>query len=311
MGSRRPSLGFHLSLYPIALLLLSIMATAASAKPIVLASIKPLAFIAQEVAGDQAVIDTLLPITASAHDYPLKMSDHRRLRDADLVLWVGAELESFLARPLANLPAQKVLSSYHLEGLYWPAPAHDDDHHHLNHQHTNKDPHLWLDPRNAVVIAQAIAQRLGQILPASAEQFSRNAEQFKQAVGVLDTQLGTQLAPVSKQGFAVYHEGYSHFVSRYSLHQLAYVTYTPERRPGARHLQELRKLLAKEGRCVFLEPYQHNRAIEDMVLSLGLKLGLLEPMGNPQVSTYSQLMELLAQSFLTCLADGADRSPSR
>lgn len=309
MGS--PRQGFHWASHRIVLLLLlSLIATTVSAKPGVLASIKPLALIAQEIAGDAVVVETLLPITASAHDYPLKMSDHRRLRDADLVLWVGAELEGFLARPLANLPAQKVLSSYQLEGLFWPTAEHDD-HHHVNHHHTTKDPHVWLDPRNAAVIAQAVAQRLGQILPASAEQFSHNAEQFIQVLDALDARLLTQLMPVTDKGFAVYHEGYSHFVSRYRLHQLAYVTYTPERRPGAKHLQELRTLLSKEGRCVFLEPYQNNRAIEEMALSLGLKIGMLEPMGSAKVSSYYELMELLAHSFSTCLTDGADGGSRR
>jgi zinc transport system substrate-binding protein len=317
MGS--PRFGFHSAFIyrTILLLLLSILATTASAKPKVLASIKPLALIAQEVAGDQADIDTLLPITASAHDYPLKMSDHRRLRDADLVIWVGAELESFLARPLANLPVQQVLASYALDGLFWPEvndhdhnhTSHDDDH--GNHQHGNKDPHIWLDPRNAAVIARAIAQRLGQITPESAAQFALNAERFSQAVAELDARLLKQLAPVKPVGFAVYHEGYSHFVAHYDLHQLAYVTFTPERRPGARHLQELRNVLAKEGHCVFLEPYHNSRSIEEMALSLGLNIGLLDSIGDDKVSSYHELIEQMGQSFLTCLADGRDSSTRR
>lgn len=275
------------------------------AKPTVLASIKPLALIAQEVAGDHADIDTLLPVTASAHDYPLKMSDHRRLRDADLVLWVGAELESFLARPLVNLSTEKVLGSYALAGLFWPEVDHHDHAHTSRdheHQHGAKDPHIWLDPRNAAVIARALAERLTQIAPESGAQFSLNAERFSQSLGELDAQLLKQLAPVKPLGFAVYHEGYSHFVGHYGLHQLAYVTFTPERRPGAKHLQELREVLAKEGRCVFMEPYQNNRSIEAMARSLGLNIGLLDPIGTEQVSSYRGLMEQLGQSFLTCLA---------
>ena len=295
-------------------LCLCALAAMASAKPKVLVSIKPLALIAQEVAGDLAEIDTLLPITASAHDYPLKMSDHRRLREADLVIWVGAELESFLARPLANLPAHRVLVSHDLEGLFWPeADGHnhaDQEGAHLNHGHNrnqnqNKDPHIWLDPRNARVIAQAIAERLGQIAPEAAVQFKDNAERFSQALIALDTHLLVQLTPVKTVGFAVYHEGYSHFVEHYGLHQLAYVTLTPERRPGAKHLQALRNVLAKEGRCVFLEPYHHSRSIEEMALSLGLKVGQLDPIGSLEVSSYSELLQLMGQSFLTCLTDGA------
>src|SRR6187402_2997641 len=157
----------------------------------VLASIKPLALIAQEVAGNQTEVSTLLPITASPHDYPLKMSDHQRLRAADLVLWIGPEMESFLARPLANLAADKLITSYQLAGVHWPEAA-PDEHHHNDHAHFGKDPHLWLDPRNALVIAEAVAARLAQLQPASAAQFHANAARFAAAVTLLDEQLAQQ-----------------------------------------------------------------------------------------------------------------------
>lgn len=282
-----------------------LVAAPVQAKLQVLASIKPLALIAQEVAGDQADVITLLPITASPHDFPLKMSDHKRLRAADLVLWVGPELESFLARPLANLADDKLITSYRLAGLHWPDEV-ASDHHHSSHAHLGKDPHIWLDPRNAVLISQVLAARLAQLQPESAAVFRANAQRFAASIQLLDQQLVQQLKSVSEVGFAVYHEGYGHFVGRYGLHQVAYVTYTPERRPGAKHLQELREVLAKEGRCLFMEPYYKAQGMEEMAKTLNLRIGLLDPIGEQQVSSYQQLLQQLSQSFLTCLADRRD-----
>lgn len=275
----------------------------AEAKPKILASIKPLALIAQEVAGDKAQVDTLLPITASPHDYPLKMSDHRRLHDADLVLWVGPQLESFLGRSLANMPPAKVITTYDLPDLFWPPSIENDGHQHANHQHTGGDPHLWLDPRNAQVIARLLATKLAAIDPPSAKDYQANAARFISRAMQLDQQLSRQLAPVRAQGFAVYHEGYSHFVGRYGLHQVGYVTYAPERRPGARHLKELQGVLKQEGKCLFVEPYYQVESIETMAKSIGLKIGILDPIGDQQVSSYQRLLEKLGQSFLTCLTD--------
>lgn len=277
---------------------------AAMAKPQILASIKPLALIAQEVAGTNAQIETLLPITASPHDYPLKMSDHRRLRDADLVLWVGPELESFLARSLVNIPAPKVMATYNLPDLYWPENTSESDgHQHANHQHIGGDPHLWLDPRNAQVIARALTAKLIAIDPQSARVYQANTERFVAHLQQLDQQLNQQLAPIKSKGFAVYHEGYSHFVSRYGLHQVGYVTYAPERRPGAKHLKELHEVLRQEGKCLFVEPYYQVESIESMAKSMGLRIGVLDPIGDQQVSSYQQLLEKLGQSFLTCLTN--------
>ena len=301
MGYRGVSFQRGLVLISLALCL----AVPAQAKLQVVASIKPLALIAQEVAGDQAEVTTLLPITASPHDYPLKMSDHKRLRAADLVLWVGPEMESFLARPLANLPVDKLITSYELSGLHWPEAVLGDDQH-SDHEHLGKDPHIWLDPRNAVVISQELATRLAQLQPESAAEFHANAARFAASIELLDQQIAQQMAPVKAIGFAVYHEGYAHFVGRYGLHQLAYVTYTPERRPGAKHLQGLREVLAKEGKCLFMEPHYKAQGMEEMAATLNLRIGLLDPIGDQQVSSYQQLLQQLSQSFLTCLADRRD-----
>jgi zinc transport system substrate-binding protein len=143
--------------------------------------------------------------------------------------------------------------------------------------------------------------------PGSAAIFHANALRFAASVQLLDQQLAQQLEPVKAVGFAVYHEGYGHFVGRYGLHQVAYVTYTPERRPGAKHLQELREVLAKEGKCLFMEPYYRAQSMDEMAKTLNLRIGLLDPIGEQQVSSYQQLLQQLSQSFLTCLADRRDR----
>jgi zinc transport system substrate-binding protein len=272
-------------------------------QPVVLASIKPLALIAREVVGTRMQVQTLLPNTASPHDYPLKMSDHRRLQKAEVILWVGPELESFLAKPLGNMPEQKILTSFDLPGINWPALAeghHQDDGHH----HGAKDPHVWLDPRNAALIAQALAVRLAQLHPEYAAEFAANSAAFARATEVVDRQLLAKLEPISARGFGVAHEGYAHFIARYNLNQLAFIALTPERRPGAKHLQEVRQLLAQGGVCLFTEPFNQAEAFTAMATELNLKMGVLDPIGNAQVSSYSQLLNNLGEAFLACLAQG-------
>lgn len=272
----------------------------------ILTSIKPLALIAQEVVGERGEVSVLLPVAASPHDYPLKVSDMRRLRQADLFVWVGPELETFLQRPLNNLAAKKLFSVYHLPGLRWPEElpearveaTHGDEN---DHRHHDQDPHLWLDPRNATVIARALAKKLAQQQPANAAFYIANAERFAQQNHELDQRMIEQLKPAMQQGFAVYHEGYLHFVKRYQLRQLGYVTYAPERRPGARHLHQLRLLLKGEARCLFIEPFYDPRTAQELGEELGLRIGVLDPIGGEHTESYNELMEAMALAFLTCL----------
>lgn len=284
---------------------------AAHAKVDVLASIKPLALIAEAVVQDKAQVNTLLPVQASPHDYALRASDMQRIHDADLVLWIGPELESFLRRPLANLAPEQRMMVYQLPGLFWPEKGAGEEeqnegrgesvHRHM-HDHTHtRDPHLWLDPRNAVVIARALAVRLGEIDTSSAARYHANAEAFAAQQESLDQRLQASLKPFAYTGFAVYHEGYSHFAGRYGLHQVAYVTLSPERRPGARHLYHLRQQLANNASCLFIESYYDTRIGADLARELDLRLATLDPIGNESVTSYTQLLEQLAKGFKDCL----------
>lgn len=276
------------------------LATEVQAKPLVLSSIKPLTLIAQEIVGDSATLDTLLPVTASAHDYPLKMSDYSRLQKADIFLWIGPELEAFLAKPVSNLSREKAIAAYNLPSLNWPLDGHQSDHEH----HHERDPHLWLDPRNAVVVAAALSAKLIRIDPANMSTYNKNMQAFSLKMAELDKNLTAKLSPLSARGFAVYHEGYQHFVNHYGLRQLDYVTFTPEQRPGAKHLQQLRSALAKEGNCLFLEPYNEQQAMRDLAQELQLKTGILDALGSQaSVATYSQLLEFMAEAFASCLAE--------
>ena len=296
-------------LAPVLLSCISLGASATWAGQLsLIASIKPFALIAGEVAGDDVRVETLLPVTASPHDYPLKMSDHRRLRDADLVLWVGPELESFLAKPLANLPLERVISAYDLPGINFPLVSEEEEEDEHEGHHHARDPHLWLNPQNATLIATQLAQKLAILQPEKAALFNQRAAAFNQQMQVLDQQLQTELAPVKNRGFAVYHEGYSHFVQHYGLQQLTYITFTPERRPGARHLAELRTdLKVKGGVCLFSEPYQQQDSLDALARELQLHQGQLDPIGDAGVTSYGQLLANLAQAFLTCLADGGNQ----
>ncbi len=303
MSSFRPLLSFKL-------LLLWLLVSPAQAEVDVLTSIKPLALIAEAVVGEQGRVSHLLPANASPHEYPLKVSDMQRLEQADLVVWVGEELESFLRRPLHNLPEKRRMTLSALATLNWPGESHAGEvhkeeehghHEHGHHHHDGRDPHLWLNPENGGAIAVALAERLAERDPSQAEGYRARAQALMAELEALDQRLEALLHPLAERPFAVYHEGYSHFVSHYHLNQVASVTVSPERRPGARHLYELRQQL-KGAACLFTEPYYDMSSARSLADELGLRLGEVDLLGaDASIQSYPGLLERLGQSVAACL----------
>src|SRR5690554_266227 len=296
-----------------ALALFALLLLAARAPALeVVASIKPLALIAERIVGPEGQVKTLLPAGVTPHEFALRVSDMRAIHDADVVIWVGPELESFLRKPLSALAPEQLMAMAELESINWPseavlpaghksAPAQE----HNEHTHTQgRDPHVWLNPINAVALAQQLAQRLGQLQPQQAAAFNARAEQFTQEVAAWDKRLQQQLNPVRQRGFAVYHDGYRHLVAHYQLHQLDYVTLTPERRPGAKHLYQLEQRLRRDAVCLFVEPYADARAATALAQRVGLRTGVLDPLASDvSISTYQELMTGLATALANCLRE--------
>lgn len=134
---------------------------------------KPLGFIAAAIADGVTETQVLLPDGASEHDYSLRPSDVKRLQNADLVVWIGPEMEAFMDKSTQSIAANKKVTIAELDGVkpLLITGADDDDDHHGHdhgaaekgdgdHHHGIYNMHLWLSPEIARLSAVAIHDKL-------------------------------------------------------------------------------------------------------------------------------------------------------
>lgn len=288
----------------------------------VLTTIKPLSFIAAAITDGVSEPKVLLPTGASPHDFSLRPSDIRSINSADLVVWVGPELEGFMAKPLANHPHALALTQ--VEGMplfnYATQDSHDshnhDDHDHAAHEHGDHDegheghhhegvdPHIWLGPTQAKVIAKAIASELGKLDPANQARYDANLAAFDTKVDAKDKVIAGQMKAVNEKGYFVFHEAYGYWERHYGMSSKGHFTVSPERRPGAKTLVDIRKALEeKQASCIYAEPQFSPAVIESVARNTGAKVLLLDEVGE-QVPLgpdgYPQFMQQLADAFAQC-----------
>ena len=288
----------------------------------VLTTIKPLGFIAAAITDGVSEPKVLLPTGASPHDFSLRPSDIRSINSADLVVWVGPELEGFMAKPPANNPHALTLTQ--VEGMplfnYATQDSHDshdhDDHDHAAHEHGDHDegheghhhegvdPHIWLGPTQAKVIAKAIASELGKLDPANQARYDANLAAFDTKVDAKDKVIAGQMKAVNEKGYFVFHEAYGYWERHYGMSSKGHFTVSPERRPGAKTLVDIRKALEeKQASCIYAEPQFSPAVIESVARNTGAKVLLLDEVGE-QVPLgpdgYPQFMQQLADAFAQC-----------
>ncbi|MDF2041894.1 MULTISPECIES: zinc ABC transporter substrate-binding protein ZnuA [unclassified Pantoea] len=284
----------------------------------VVASLKPVGFIAAAIADGVTPVEVLLPDGASEHDYSLRPSDAKRLKNADLVVWVGPEMEAFMAKSAAELPAQKNLAMVNIDGVkpllisggedeedHAAEKSEDQDADAHHHHHGEFNMHLWLSPEIARKTAVAIHGKLLELMPQDKAKLDANLQQFEVALADTDKRVSAQLAPVKNKGYFVFHDAYTYFEKHYGLSPTGHFTVNPEIQPGAQRLHQIRtQLVEQKAVCVFAEPQFRPAVIDAVSRGTQVRKGTLDPLGTDislAKDSYVKFLSQLSSQYESCL----------
>ena len=296
--------------------------TAQHADAAVVASLKPLGFIASAIADGVTETQVLLPDGASEHDYSLRPSDAKRLQNADLVVWIGPEMEAFMDKSSQSIPDNKKVTIAQLDGVkpllmkgaddddHDAGDGDDHDHAHgekgdAHHHHGEYNMHLWLSPEIARLSAVAIHDKLVELMPQSRARLDANLKDFEANLAATDKQVASELAPVKGKGYFVFHDAYGYYEKHYGLTPLGHFTVNPEIQPGAQRLHQIRtQLVEQKATCVFAEPQFRPAVVESVARGTSVRMGTLDPLGtNIKLSkeSYPAFLTQLATQYASCL----------
>ena len=285
-----------------------------AAQPRVVASFAPLQSIVAGVMAGVGTPETIVKGGASPHAYTLKPSEARLLDGAELVFWIGPGYENFLVRPLQNLgskarkvawaelPGVELLAAR--EGGPWEGHGHSHGHAHAKGK-AETDGHLFLDPHNAIVLADAAAEALAQTDPANAARYRANATRVKAELAALDAELAAKLGPLAGRPFIVFHDSLQYFEKRYGLAPAGSITVSPERRPGAQRLQRIRERIKRaQAICVFAEPQFEPSLVATIVEGTNARVASVDYVGvdiPPGPDAYAAILRKMAADLAGCL----------
>jgi zinc transport system substrate-binding protein len=250
----------------------------------------------------------------------MRPSDARGLQDAGLLVWTGPDLTPWLERAAgsvgAETPQLRLLEvpGTHLRGY---GDDHGDDHddhahddhahdHDHGHDHDGTDPHAWLDPANARLWLEAIAEMLEQTDPGNADLYARNAAAADRRLADLDARIQTELAPYRDDGIVVFHDAYGYFTDHFGLRPAIAVSLGDASTPSAARLSQIRDQIAETGAtCAFPEFGGDPKLVQTVIEGTPVRMGNeLEPEGGMQEigpGLYEQTLENMAAVLAGCL----------
>ena len=295
----------------------------------VVASIKPIHSLVSYLMDGVGKPDLIVDGYASPHGFAMKPSHAKMLQNADLIFWVGEDLENFLEKPLKSIAkkAEKI-ELMEINGLKklkfrernifeghddhgHKEKKHDDhghkekkhdDHGHEKHAHGEHDPHIWLDPLNAKVILSEMAEHLVEKDPSNASTYKSNLKKAHKALDNLIKKIKSDLKGDFKS--IVFHDAYQYFEKRFDVNVLGAFTVNTDVLPGAEQLAEIREIIEHDKvTCVFSEPQFNPDIIKAVAKDMKISTGVIDPLGatlDPGKDLYFDLIRNMYASFKSC-----------
>ena len=321
---------------PLILTILSMLTlfTSANAEIKVVTSIKPIHSLASYLMDGIGKPGLIVDGYASPHSFSMKPSHAKMLQNADIVFWIGEDMENFLKKPLSSIAkkAEKIelmevkelnILKFRERNIFdehnhddhddhaKKEDDHDDHDHddhakkeddHEGHAHGEYDSHIWLDPMNAKVILNEMAEHLIEYDAENASKYKNNLQKALKEIDTLTIQVMTELN--KNVSSIVFHDAYQYFEQRFNVNILGAFTVNPDVMPGAEQLAEIREIIEHDKvACVFSEPQFNPNIINAVAKDMKIKTGVLDPLGatlDPGKDLYFDLIKNMSLSFKGC-----------
>lgn len=262
----------------------------------VVVTILPQAEFVEKVGGEKVHVTVMVEAGASPHAFAPKPSQMKALAQAEIYAKVGSGLEfelTWMDRLMEQNTSMLVVDCS--EGIQLREVAgsgHADEH----NEHGDADPHVWMSPRNAVIMVRNIAAGLMQIDPENADHYRRNRDTYIEELNVLDRDIARGLAGMPNRTFMVYHPSFGYFADAYGLTMLPVEAEGKE--PTAAAMADLiRQAKEHNVRVIFTSPQYSERSAEVIANEIGGSVVSIDSLEKDYVANLYFMLEKMIESL--------------
>jgi len=294
------------------ILLLSAITTcafAAQAKLNVVATLPDFGLLAREIGGDKVNVTVLAKATEDPHFVDARPSFVVALRNADVLIDGGAELELGWLPPLLQNARNpkidvgkpgRIQASEGVRLMNVPANVTRA----AGDVHALGNPHFTVDPIIAKAIAQHIAQSFSALDPTNAAFYQANYKKFEATINAKLQEWGAAMVPFHGQHVVAYHDSWPYFAHRFGLNIDIFLEPKPGIPPSPSHLTEvIAQMKAQHIKAVIVEPFHDRRIAEKVATATGAKVVEFSqfPGGLPGTDNYAKLIDALVSRLAATL----------
>jgi zinc/manganese transport system substrate-binding protein len=268
---------------------------ASSLEPLnIVVTIPVLKDLTEQVGGSHVRVTSLLSGYENEHTYSPKPSDLVAVRKARLLFEVGIGLEVWVSALVKNAGSTslRVVTTSKGIALLRDRPDHRGAAH-AGEGDERGNPHVWLDPENAMTMMRHITEALIQIDPAHATEYRTNQASYLRKLDQLRGELSERVTRVTDRRFIAHHPAWPYLARRFGFQIVGTIQPQPGSEPSALHLHELIAKIKKDRIKVVVSEVQLSRKIPELLAKeTGARVVVLTtlPGGLPYTDTYLDML---------------------
>ena len=238
------------------------------------ASFYPMYFLAGEIAGEKAQVTSMVPAGAEPHDWEPTPKFAAELNSADMLIYNGAGMESWMENLLSIIESDKTRMVDTSKGIeLLEAEGHDEAE---EYEHGEHDPHIWVSPLRLMQQARNVYEALVEADPQNAEYYENNMTELAAKLNKLDQDIRDTSKTFKSNVVVVSHEAFGYFAKDYGLKQIAIRGVNPQDEPSPSQMAELVKICRENNvRYIFFEKLTSPKLSEALAREVGAETMVL------------------------------------
>jgi zinc transport system substrate-binding protein len=272
----------------------------------------PLYDFTKSIGGDHVNVINLVPAGVEPHDWSPKSRDLKNMTKAELFIYNGAGFEGWVHDFMDSKKkdsTQLVVEASN--GIKLIEAAEEEEGHKDDHDHGDEsgyDPHVWVSPKSARLMAETIKNGLVQVDAAHKADYEANFSKLDKELAALDTKFTEALSKTVKKEIVVSHQAFSYLARDYGLTQKAIMGLSPEAEPTSKEIVEINKFVKENNvKYIFFEELVSDKLAKTLANDAKIEtlvLNPLEGLTSEQVQAgenYITVMEKNLQNLLKAL----------
>jgi ABC-type Zn uptake system ZnuABC Zn-binding protein ZnuA len=272
----------------------------------------------RNVGGDRVEVTSLLPLGADPHTFEPSPRDVEKITEADIAFANGLDLEPSLVGIIEpNLPEGAplvILAEAVIEagGTTREGGEEEEGEEHegepeVPEEFAGMDPHLWMDPANAVLYITTMRDSLSDVDPNGSDIFTANAESYGGEIDEVEEYVGTETKsiPPDLRKLVTTHDAFGYFADAFGFEVTEFVAESPGGDPSPQDIAAITAALEDQSvPAVFVEPQVHEegQVLEQAAADAGVEVCVLYSDSlDDTVTSYIELMRFNADELARCL----------